>query len=258
MPTWFRVALLAMTTLLLAPFVLLKTGAVQDAVAYTVSKLGKRVDPLLVADAALPGSLALPADGSYSINGMPVEYHTYAVKESADDVSRKFKLGFERAGYKFGVFDVRGTPTLVAVHPDTKMMLTVRLVRDRAGKPGMRLTQQDLSKLDPNFDARIPGMPLYPGAKQRMLISSIKGTPSQSLSYRAPGSPAMVEQFYRDEMSAGGWRRLDAPTRLGGDSPVSLFFERDGLESSLLIVPQEASSGTFVMLTLTGDPADLS
>jgi len=247
-----------MTTLLLTPFVLLKTGTGRDAVAYSLSKFANRVDPLIAADAVLPGRLALPADGSYSINGMPVEYHTYAVKESADEISRKFKLGFERAGYKFGVFEIQGAPTLVAIHPDTKVMLTVRLVRDRAGKPGMRLTQQDLSKLDPGFDARIPGMPLYPGASQRMLISSIEGAPSQSLSYRAPGSPAMVEQFYRDEMSAAGWRRFDSPTRLGGDSPVSLFFEREGLESSLLIVPQEASSGTFVMLTLTGDPADLS
>jgi hypothetical protein len=258
MPTWFRVAFLAMATALLVPFVLVKTGAGRDAVAQAVRSLGSRVDPLLAADAAIPDRFALPADGSYSINGMPVEYHTYAVKESAEAVTRKFQLGFERAGYKYRVVDAQGAPTLVAIHPDTKMMLTVRLVRDRAGTPGMRLTQQDLSKLDPAFDARIAGLPLYPRATERVLISSIEGPPWRSLSYSAPGSPRMVEQFYRDEMSARGWRKLDPPVRLPEGSPVSLFFERNGLESSLLTVPIEGSTGAFVMVTLTGDPTGLS
>lgn len=257
MPRWFRFAVFALAAALLVPFVLLKSSSGREALAYATRSVAGAM-PILDAHAALSGQVALPGDGSYRINGMPVEYHTYAVREDASSITRKFQAGFEKAGYKHGVVAVQGSPMLVALHPETQMMLTVRLVRDRQGTPGMRLTQQDLSKLDPAYDARIPGMPLYPGSTERMLVSSIEGTPSQSLTFQAPGSAPMVEQFYRTEMQAEGWQRFEPPVRLPDGSPVSLFFERDGLESSLLIVPQEGTTASFVMLTLTGDPEGLS
>jgi hypothetical protein len=255
MPLWFRIAFGASFALMLVPFVVLKTGVGQEAIAYGVANLFEsgRLAPLLATDAALPGRFELPADGSYVMNGMPVEYHTYPVRESAASLTRQFQGSFERAGYKHKVVDVEGAPTLVAVHPETKMMLTVRLVRDRMGKPGVRLTQQDLSKLQAGTDVELPRVPTYPRAGQRVHISALEDRPSQSLSYLASGSVGMVEQFYRDEMKAEGWRRLDPPVRLPEGSPVPLFFERNGLESSILVVPLEGSSGTFVMVTLTGE-----
>ncbi|MGH7803047.1 MAG: hypothetical protein ACREQJ_01765, partial [Candidatus Binatia bacterium] len=103
-----------------------------------------------------------------------------------------------------------------------------------------------------------PGVPVYPGAGQRIRISSIEGRPSQSLSYFAAGSVEMVEQFFREEMKSAGWERHDPPLRLPPGSPVTLFFERERLESSVLIVPQSGTSASFVMVTLTGDPEELS
>ena len=260
LPRWFRVFFVVAFALLLVPFVLLKTSIGRDAIAYGIAGAfdGGRLTPLLASDAVLPGRFELPADGTYVINGMPVEYHTYPVRESAASLTRQFQRGFEAAGFEQKLIDVQGGRTLVAVHPETKMMLTVRLVRDRAGKAGVRLTQQDLSKLDAGVDTELPGVPTYPGAGQRLHISSVGGRPAQSLSYVASGSVGMVEQFYRDEMRAEGWQRLDPPVRLPEGSPLTLFFERRGLESSVLIVPQDGMSGAFVMITLTGDAEDAS
>lgn len=260
MPLWFRLALGVMFAVLLVPFALLRSGAGRTAVAEALTRsFGAEIEPMLAAQAMAPERFKLPADGSYSINGMPVEYHTYPVRrESAASTVAKFQDAFERMGFEVKLVPTAGAPTLVGVHPGTKMMLTIRPVRDSVGTPGVRLTQQDLSRFDPGFDARIPGLPVYPGATQRIVISSIEGKPSRSLSYQASGSPGMVEQFYREEMHADGWQRFDPPARLPAGSPVALFFERNGLESSLLIAPEEASTGAFVMITLTGDPADLS
>src|SRR5262245_28029967 len=260
MPIWFRAAVCTMFAALLLPFVLLHSSGGTNAIAEALARsFGAEVEPMLATQAMIPGSFQLPPDGSYSINGMPVEYHTYAVlHESAQSIVGRFQHVFEQSGFQVKLVPTEGSPTLVGIHPDTKMMLTVRPVRDSEGTPGIRLTEQDLSKFDPKFDARIADLPVYPRATQRLLVSSIEGKRSRSLTYQAPGSAAMVEQFYRDEMHAEGWRRFDPPARLPAGNPVALFFERDGLESSLLITPQEGSSSTFVMITLTGDSADLS
>jgi hypothetical protein len=260
MPLWFRVAVCTMFAVLLVPFVLLHSGSGRNAMADALARsFGVEMVPMLATQAMLPGAFQFPADGSYSINGMPVEYHTYPVlHETAQSIVGRFQHVFEKSGFQVKLVPTEGSPTLVGIHPDTKMMLTVRPVRDSEGTPGIRLTQQDLSKFDPKFDARIADLPVYPRATQRILISSIEGTHTRSLTYQAPGSAAMVEQFYRDEMHAEGWRRFDPPARLPPGNPVALFFERDGVESSLLIAPQEGSSSTFVMITLTGDPANLS
>lgn len=259
MPVWFRFAVGATFALLLVPFVVIKTGVGRDAIAYGVSRaIDAGLPRLLATDAALPERFALPADGSYVINGMPVEYHTYPVRSGPDALTRQFQQSFEAAGYQHKIVDVQGSPTLVAVHPDTKMMLTVRLVRDLRGQAGVRLTQQDLSKFQPDVATEIEGLPVYPGAGQRLHVSTLEGRPSQSLSYVAMGSVAMVEQFYRDEMEGTGWRRLDPPVRPPEGAPLPLFFERGKLESSVLIIPQEDASGAFVMVTLTGDPEEAS
>ena len=258
MPRWFRFAVFGLAALLLVPFLVVRTGIDRGAVAATLASVAGSFEPVVRAQLALPDQFLLAADGSYVINGMPVEYHTYAAPESPELIVKKFHDGFAAAGYEQAILDAPGAPTLVAVHPETKMMLTVRFVYDQVGTLGMRLTQQDLSKLDPDYKAAIPGLPVYPGATERIAISSGDGSAARSLSFLAKGSPAMVEQFYRGEMRAAGWRLLEAPVKMPPGAPLPLFFEQGALESSVLIVPQEGSSATFVMVTLTGDPEELS
>ena len=258
MPRWFRVFVIGLAAALLVPFFVVRSGLDRGAVAATLSSVAGAFEPIVHAQLALPEQFTLAADGSYVINGMPVEYHTYAAPERPEQIIRKFQEGFGEAGYEHVTVDSMGSPMLVAVHPDTKMMLTVRFVHDQAGTLGMRLTQQDLSKFDPEFRAKIPGLPVYPGATQQTAISSRQGPPAQSLSFLASGSVTMVEQFYRGEMRAAGWRILEAPVRMPEGAPRPLFFERGKLESSVLIMPRDSASGAFVMVTLTGDPEELS
>lgn len=256
-PWWFRLALVGLATVLLVPFFLLKRSGGVGGLAYALARfVPEAARPIVELDPLAHARIELPASGSYTINGMPVVYRTYPIRESAASIERKFRDGFDAAGYASEVVATSTGPLLVAVHPETHVMLTVRLVRDREGKPGMRLTQQDLSKLDPTYDARIPEIPTYPGAEEKVLLAADEGRDTRSLSYSAPGSPAMVEQFYRERMTAEGWTALEPPARLPPGSPLTLFYDRDGYEAGVVVLPREESSGSLVVLTLTAPEED--
>jgi hypothetical protein len=257
-PWWFRLVVVALGVFLLVPFLLLKRAGGTDGLAFALGRLvPESLRPVVALDTDVRARFEVPADGSYTINGMPVVYRTYPARESAESIVRKFRDAFEGAGYRHEIVDSGAGPLLVAVHPVTHVMLTVRLVRDRAGKPGMRLTQQDLSKLDPEFDARIPEMPTYPGADRKVLLASDDGRATRSLSYWAPGSIEMVEQYYRERMAGEGWSALEPPARLPPGAPRTLFFDRAGAEAGVVVVPQEEASGSVVVLTLT-DPLEVT
>jgi hypothetical protein len=143
-------------------------------------------------------------------------------------------------------------PTLVGIHPQTKMMLTARPGRDLRGFPVVRLSQQDLSELREDFQAEIPGVPLYPGASGKMLVASEEGPKSESLMYAAGGTVADIRSYYETEMKLAGWSPISGPPMPEPGPIAVMFFSRDGDEASVLIGEAPNSSSSLVMVTVGG------
>lgn len=250
MPLWFRAAVAGLFVVLLVPYVLVHGGGPGAAFARSAVGGFARRPRAASPDLALLAAARRPDDGSYLLNGMPVRFHTVAVPASAADAIARFERAFREAGYVTHRTTAGGSAMLVGLHPKTSMMLSVRASVDRAGRTAVRLAEQDLSKLDPNFRAEIPGMPVYPGATRKILVEPLRGAGARSLTYTASGSPDSAARFYLAEMRARGWDRVVAPASPPIGDFATLFFRRDGEECSIVIMPSTESGGAIVLATV--------
>src|SRR5207249_10007398 len=109
-------------------------GEVRDALASSLfERVVRDYVPMMEQSVALPRRAAEPANGAYTVNGMLVQYQTMPAPVGAAEAVRRFDKAFHQTGYMTRVIPVLGKPTLVAVHPQTKMLLTVRPGRDGGG-----------------------------------------------------------------------------------------------------------------------------
>src|SRR5207249_1984189 len=150
--------------------------------------IAQSASPVLNADAMLGRRTAEPAKGSYVLNGMHVKYFTMGSPRGGGKTIIQLENLMARAGYVHRIISIQGVPTLVGIHPETKVMLTARPGRDLKGSPAVRFSQQNLSELREDFPAEIPGVPIYPGASGKTLISSDDSPKSESLMYAADGT----------------------------------------------------------------------
>jgi len=259
LPFWFRAVVFALFAILLVPYFLLRNGAQREALARTLAgSVIRDLAPVLQTQAVLPGGMVEPADGAYSVNGMRVEYHTYPNRLGVKETFRRFEAAFDRVGYLHRIVPVQGATTLVAIHPETKMLLTVRPGRDPEGNPMLRLAEQNLSELDPSFRAEIEGVPEYPGAKHLMLVSSERGSLSRSLTFTTDDPAAAVARYYARAMRTSGWAPLESPRMLPQPGLEPLFFQKRQAECSVLAIPSAESGETFVMVTMTATDSSAS
>jgi hypothetical protein len=252
-PFWFRAAVVLLFAVLLVPYLLLRNGGIPEAFARSlVERVTPRIKPVLEAQAALsrvPHSESLR--GAYYINGMLVQYQTYRAPATAAEVVERFEAAFRKTGFVTKRMLVQGQPTLVAIHPKTLMMLTVRPGDNHRGMLTVRLSQQNLSQLQTDFRADLPGVPAYPGAVGNTLISSAEGSPSRSLTFVAQSSGATVADYYRREMASRGWARLPGPEAGGPDLKI-LFFAKEGADCSIMLMPAGEGGRTLAMISMTG------
>ena len=211
--------------------------------------------PVLTAERALSFRSNEPANGAYTLNGMLVRYRTYPVPAGPDEAISRFEGAFRKAGYRTKVLPVVGQRTLVGVHPETKMMLTMRPGQDRQGRPTLRLSEQDLSRLDPSFRAEIPNVPTYPGATRKMLVKWVEGGRSTALTYAITSSAESVARFYLQEMKIRGWERLVPPAQAPFSGTSVVFFQKGEQECSVVVMPDSEAGETVVLITvgLAGD-----
>jgi hypothetical protein len=252
LPIWFRAAFAALFTVLFVGYLLVRGGGAPAAFARSlIERAAPRIQPVLDTDAALarqPRAQSLA--GAYILNGMRVEYRTYRVPVSAVEVVERFENAFRKTGYVTKRILVQGQPTLVALHPKTKVMLTVRLGRDARGTT-VRLAQQNLSELRSDFKAQIPEIPLFPGGEGNTLVESADGTPSRSLTFLARNDGDFVARYYDREMVSRGWTRR--PSLVLASSPLKvLFFAKEGRECSLMLIPTDALGSTIAMVSVSG------
>jgi hypothetical protein len=252
LPGWFRVVLVVVFLALTTGVVLVSNDGVRQAMATPLlERMVREYLPAMEQSLALPRRRPEPADGAYYMNGMLVEYHTIPAPVGAAETMRRLDAAFHKTGYATRLLPVRGRATLVAIHPKTKMLLTARPGRDGAGAPTVRLSQQDLSKLNSSFRAEIPELPAFPGARNPVLLTSADGPRSASLTFVVNDSADGAADYYTKELAARGWHHLVPP----GGSPLSavkaLFFERNGDESYFVAGPGPQVGETLVMITLT-------
>lgn len=250
-PVWFRVAVVLIFSALLVPYFLLRGGDASEARIASVLARASDLIPVLRTQAMRSRSIAEPDRGSYRLNGMLVWFQTYPISRGAGNPLGGFERAFEAAGYKYRTFTVQGHPTLVAIHPETKMMLTARFGNLRNGWSTVRLSQQNLSQLDPSFRAEVPGVPAYPDATHKMLIESTEGRKSKSLSYESRSSADWIQRYYEQEMPGRGWARLVPPVDPRQAGLSVLFFEKGGEECSVVVSTDPEGGGSIVLATLS-------
>lgn len=252
-PRWFRFALAGMMAVLLVPYFLLREGGESRAStpAALMNRMLGQVAPLLRAQR--PTTLRVPqtASGSYFVNGMRVQYATYGAPRGGDEMLRRFESAFEKAGYLHRRAPVEGEEALVAIHPDTKVMLTARPERDARGRSVVRLSQQNLSELDPRFRAEIAGVPTVPGASGKLLVEQADRAGTSSLTYSASTSPQSAARFYLQQMKAFGWERLVSPAGSELAGSWVLFFQKDGVECSVVVMADPEAGASMVLVTRT-------
>ncbi len=215
LPVWFRAVLVGFFLSVISGLALIKSGGVREALASSLLEhVVRGYVPLFEQTMALPRRLPEPADGAYYLNGMLVEYHTMPAPVGPSETLRRFDGAFRQTGYVTRNLNVLGLTTLVAIHPKTKMLLTVRPGRDGAGRPTVRLSQQNLSKLDPKFHAEIPGFPAFPGAHRGVLVRSASGPRTTSLTFTVDDSAEGAADYFERELTARGWRALDPARRM--------------------------------------------
>src|SRR5205823_3467590 len=119
-----------------------------------------------------------------------------------------------------------------------------------------RFSQQNLSELREDFPAEIPGVPIYPGASGKTLISSDDSPKSESLMYAADGTAEDIRRYYLAEMRLSGWSPIAAPSAPPGLAAGVIFFSRAGQEASVLLAEIPQSAGSLVLVTVGAGQAE--
>jgi hypothetical protein len=250
LPLWLHfVTAGAMGALFLA-FLILRIDGMEARAQSFFEAIAQSASPVLNADAMLGRRTTAPAKGSYVLNGMHVKYFTMGAPQGGGKAIIQLENLMARAGYIHRIISIQGVPTLVGIHPETKVMLTARPGRDLKGSPAVRFSQQDLSELREDFPAEIPGVPIYPGASGKTLISSDDGPKSESLMYAAGGTAEDIRRYYLAEMRLSGWSSIAAPPAPPGLAAGVMFFSRAGQEASVLLAEIPQSAGSLVLVTV--------
>lgn len=256
LPLWVHLLTACLMGALFLAFLILRSGGIEARAQSFLEAVARGSSPVLNADAMLGRQTTEPAEGAYVLNGMHVKYFTMGAPEGGGKTIIKLENLMARAGYIHRIISIQGVPTLVGIHPKTKVMLTARPGRDLRGSPAIRFSQQNLSELREDFDAEIPGVPLYPGASGKMLISSEKGPESESLMYAAGGTAEDVQRYYLAEMKVQGWSPIAAPPPPRGLGTTVLFFTKEGKEASVLLAEIPHTAGSLVLVTVGGAPGE--
>jgi hypothetical protein len=254
-PVWFRAAMAALFTAVFLVYFVVKDGLAGSAIARSFASPALRtISPLLQLQALLSHGRPddAPKGGAYTINGMRVAFDTIPAPLGDRETLARFAAGFQKAGFKYRVVETQGRYTLVGIHPKTKVMLTVRPERDRAGRSIARLSQQNLAELDPHFRAEIPGIPMVPGTAGGMLVTSLEGPPTQSLMYASTDSAEWIQEFYEHELDASGWQRLPPPMEPPASMMTILFFAKGSQECSVLAMANPQAGGSLVLINVGG------
>jgi hypothetical protein len=250
LPSWVHLVAAGGIGLLFLGFLVVRGGGVEARAQSFFETIVQSAAPVLNAQSMLGRRTAEPAQGSYVVNGMHVKYFTMGAPEGGGKTIIKLENMMARAGYIHRIILVQGVPTLVGVHPETKVLLMARPGRDLKGSPAIRFSQQNLSELREDFPAEIPGVPIYPGATGKMLISSEDGAESQSLMYAAGGTAEDIRRYYLAEMQLAGWSPIVAPLTQPGLAAAVMFFARNGQEASLVLAEIPQSAGSLVLVTV--------
>jgi hypothetical protein len=250
LPLWVHVVTASVAGMLLLGLFVVHSGGFEARAQTLFEAMAGASSPILNAQALLGRRNAESPQGAYTLNGMHVKYFTVGASQGGGRALIQLENLMARTGFVHRILSIQGVPTLVGIHPDTKMMLTARPGRDLRGFPVVRLSQQDLSELREDFQAEIPGVPLYPGASGKMLVASETGPKSESLMYAAGGTTADVRDYYTTHMKLAGWEPIAGPP-VPEEAPLAvMFFSRAGEEASVVLAELPQSSSSLVMVTV--------
>ena len=250
LPLWLRVVTAGVMGTLFLGFLIVRSGGIEARAQSFFETIAQSASPVLNADTMLGRRTTEPAKGSYVLNGMRVKYFTMGAPEGGGKTIIELENLMARAGYIHRIIPIQGVPTLVGIHPETKMMLTARPGRDLRGSPAIRFSQQNLSELREDFQAEIPGVPIYPGASGKTLISSQDGPRSESLMYAAGGTAEDIRRYYLAEMGLSGWSPIVAPPAPPGLPASVMFFSKGGQEASVVLAEIPQSAASMVLVTV--------
>jgi hypothetical protein len=250
LPLWFRAVAVVLFSGLFIAYFAVRNGVGLEA---STGPWPQALAPVVNAQAVGSRSVSAAPNGEYRLNGMRVRYRTYVTDGTAQETLSRFERSFARAGYHHRLFTVGDERVLVAVHPKTEWMLTVRFDRDAEGRPAVRLSEQDLSQLRPPRAASLGGVPIPPEGRDRVLITPVSASFPVILTYRLAGSRAWVESLQSRRMTEAGWQSLESPVEVARGGMSTLFFRRRGAEATIVVMPGIGANEALVMITVGGE-----
>ncbi len=252
LPRWFQAVMVGVFLVLIGAIAVVRQGGVREAMASAlVERVIKSYLPTMEQSLAMPRPVPEPPDGAYYLNGMLVEYHTLPAPIGIEAALQRFDMAFHQSGYATRMLRVLGQRTLVAIHPKTKMLLTVRPGVTAKGMATVRLSQQDLNQVNPAFRPELPDLPTIPGAKNLVMVRSAEGPQTSSLTLTVPDTRAAAIEYYKRELTARGWTTLVPPAQPPFGGLETTFFERGKDECYLLTGPGATPNEAIVMVMIT-------
>lgn len=105
-------------------------------------------------------------------------------------------------------------------------------------------SEQPRNPKPPEFTEAFANLPLPPNAE---FVSRTGGAGALQITLRSSDSAAQVTDYYRELLSAGGWRLVS--DMKNPDGATSLYAEQDGPPLWVRIWPEKGHPGTMVQLT---------
>lgn len=197
------------------------------------------VDPFLK---DVPGVTASPTSAvSTKVDGILVVQRSLRSDRSPEELKEFFGAAFEKAGFYIAPDQDKLTPQLgVQISGlDTENLLSYTALLQPSGNKGTTivLAVANLGKKDA---PKNPIGPVYPGA---VSITMYNLESMKAMTYRTDGTPAEIKTFYRDTLTAAGFKEGEPNTYVKGNQQFAITVSPGVSEREVMV--QLATPGTL-------------
>jgi hypothetical protein len=187
--------------------------------------------PRLIANARI-------GSGRIDVSGLPLEMHVVRSQWKANDLAIHYARRFIDAGFFIppGQRPLPGSTLrrLTALDPQSMWSYTIVFYAEDDGTTTMVLGAADLGHRRPVEPARFPA-PLFPGAL-RPSIFELEA--AHALAFTTSGTEAEVISFYRQTLSAAGWREISLGTFAKNGRAMRVMAKPDGKQLGVVVLEE--------------------
>jgi len=155
----------------------------------------------------------IPLGDEIVANHIPMNLAVFETRADPGEVLEHYALHFTKMNWAWqGVLDnaeVVPYPAISATDPAERLQMSVMVIRHPDGSSTVVLGLADMTVLDtPPLVPDTGDLPVYPGTQPLAVRSTDSELHSWTVSFVTPDAPEKVESFYRDQLTALGFRAL--------------------------------------------------